>query len=97
MEWCGTRAFPAVFPLFWDTVRTEPEKRDMVDVTKKAEAAGALLAVLDTHLADHAYVAGNSFTMGDIPLGAVAYRYFNISVERPSLPHIEAWCARLSE
>ncbi len=97
MEWCGTRAFPAVFPLFWDTVRTEPEKRDMAAVAKKAEAAGQLLSTLDAHLADHAYVAGDTFTMGDIPLGAVAYRYFNVAVERPSLPHMEAWYARLSQ
>ncbi|MGI9510072.1 MAG: glutathione S-transferase family protein [Geminicoccaceae bacterium] len=97
MEWCGTRAFPAVFQLFWDTVRTEPEKRDMADVAKKAEAAGRLLTILDAHLANHAYVAGEAFTMGDIPLGAVAYRYFNVAVERPSLPYMEAWYARLSE
>ena len=97
MEWCGTRAFPAVFPLFWDTVRTEPEQRDMAEVARKAEAAGALLAILDAHLAGRAYVAGDCFTMGDIPLGAVAYRYFNVEIERPSLPHIEAWYARLSK
>lgn len=97
MEWCGTRAFPAVFPLFWDTVRTEPEKRDMAAVAKKAEVAGALLQILDGHLESSTYVAGETFTMGDIPLGAITYRYFNVDVERPSLPHIEAWYARLTE
>ncbi|MGH1480326.1 MAG: glutathione S-transferase family protein [Geminicoccales bacterium] len=97
MEWCSTRAFPAVFPLFWDMVRTEPEKRDMGMVAKKAEVAGKLLAILDAHLADRSFVAGDIFSMGDIPLGAVAYRYFNIAVERPPLPHMEAWYARLSE
>ncbi len=97
MEWCGTRAFPAVFPLFWDTVRTEPEKRDMDMVAKKAEVAGRLLAILDAHLADRSFVAGDIFTMGDIPLGTVAYRYFNVAVERPPLPYMEAWYARLSE
>lgn len=97
MEWCGTRAFPAVFPLFWDTVRTEPEQRDMAAVAEKAKAAGNLLRILDTHLADRPYVAGDRFTMGDIPLGCVAYAYFNVDVERPSLPNVETWYARLGE
>ena len=35
--------------------------------------------------------------MGDIPLGAVAYRYYNVAIERPSLPNLEAWYARLCE
>lgn len=35
--------------------------------------------------------------MGDIPLGAVAYRYYNVAVERPSLPNLEAWYAKLCE
>lgn len=48
-------------------------------------------------LAGRDYVIGNTFSMGDIPLGAVAYRYFNIDVERPSLPNIQAWYARLCE
>jgi len=43
------------------------------------------------------YVAGAEFTMGDIPLGAVAYRYFNVESQRPSFPNIEAWYSRLCE
>ncbi len=35
--------------------------------------------------------------MGDISLGAVAYRYYNAAVDRPSLPNLEAWYQRLCE
>ena len=41
--------------------------------------------------------SGDAFSMADIPLGAVLYRYFNIDIERPVFPHIEAWYARLCE
>ena len=34
---------------------------------------------------------------GDIPLGCVAYRYFNVDVDRPALPNVEAWYQRLAE
>ena len=97
MEWSGTRAFPAVFPLFWGTVRTAPEKRDRAAIARQAETAAAVMTILDQHLAERAYVAGDVFTMGDIPLGAVAYRYYHVEVERPDLPHLRAWYERLAE
>lgn len=95
MEWCKSLAFPAVFSLFWDTVRTAPEKRDRAVIALKAEQAGNLLSILDKRLSEVPFVAGEKFTMGDIPLGAVAYRYFNVDVKRPPLPNIEAWYQKL--
>jgi len=97
MEWCQTRAFPPVIQAFFATVRTEPSKRNLSLIEKHAAEAAEVLAILDARLADNEYVAGGEFTMGDIPLGCVAYRYFNIPVERPSFPHIEAWYERLSD
>lgn len=97
MEWSGTRAFPPVIQLFFATVRTEPAARDPEKIAALGDEAADVLAILDAHLADRAFVAGNDFTMGDIPLGCVAYRFFNVEVERPSLPHLEAWYGRLAE
>jgi len=97
MEWCQTIAFPPVIYAFFATVRTEPDQRDPAKIADLAEQAATALAILDAHLATRAYVAGDSFSMGDIPLGCVAYRYFNIPIARPALPHVEAWYARLSE
>ncbi len=97
MEWCGTRAFPPVIWAFFATVRTEPEKRDPAVIARHSGEAAEIFPILDAHLADRAYVAGDTFTMADIPLGAVAYRYFNIDIDRPGLPNMEAWYARLCE
>lgn len=97
MEWCGTRAFTPVIQMFFGTVRTAPEQRDMKTVMAHVEEASRVLSILDAHLSTQHYVAGDSFTMGDIPLGAVAYRYFNVDVVRPSLPNVEAWYERLTD
>ncbi len=97
MEWSGSRAFPPVIQLFFATVRTQPDNRDPVKIASLRDDASKVLALLDKHLASRAYVAGDNFTMGDIPLGCVAYRYFNVEVERPSLPNLEAWYQRLCE
>lgn len=97
MEWSGSRAFPPVIQLFFATVRTAPEKRDPAKIATLRDEASEILALLDQHLSGRAYVAGDSFTMGDIPLGCVAYRYFHVEVERPPLPHLEAWYQRLCQ
>ena len=66
-------------------------------IAKYANEAAEIFPILDQHLGNHQFVAGTDFTMGDIPLGAVAYRYFNIDIERPSLPNMEAWYERLCQ
>ena len=96
MEWCQTRAFPPVIQVFFATVRTDPAQRDPAVIAGHATEAAAMMALLDAHLAGRTYVAGEAFSMADIPLGCVAYRWYNIPVQRPALPHVEAWYARLS-
>jgi glutathione S-transferase len=97
MEWSATKAFMPVIYLFFATVRTQPADRDPAKIAALRDEAHAALSIFDGHLADRDYVCGNTFTMGDIPLGCVVYRYFNVDVERPSLPNVEAWYQRLSE
>jgi len=97
MEWCQTRAFPPVIQAFFATVRTDPARRDPALIAQYAHEAATMLAILDAHLADRDYVGGAQFGMADIPLGCVAYRYFNIEIDRPGLPHVEAWYARLAD
>lgn len=96
MEWSASRAFMPVIYLFFATVRTQPAERDPAKIASLNKEAHDALAILDRHLADRPYVCGDEFTMGDIPIGCVVYRYFNVEVERPVLPHVEAWYDRLT-
>ena len=52
---------------------------------------------LDRHLKTGGYLAGNTFTMADIPAGMMLYRWFEMDIARPDTPHVEAWYARLRE
>lgn len=97
MMWSANRAFPAVIQLFIATVRTAPEARDEAKIAGLQDAATDVLRLLDARLAEHDFVAGAHFSMADIPLGGVVYRYLNVPVERPDLPHLAAWFGRLSE
>ncbi len=97
MEWAKSTGNVATMGLFWATVRTEPEERDPAAIARLTEAAAKTWTFLDAHLAERPYLAGDSLTMGDLPLGALAHRYFQMDVTRPDLPHVAAWYGRLRE
>ena len=96
MDWHATTLYPTFIPVFLGLVRTPPSQRDMAAIGNAAERSGALYRILDAHLESRAFVAGDGLTMGDIPVGATLYRYFTLEIERPSLPNVEAYYARLS-
>ncbi len=64
-------------------------------IAHHARSLAAAFEPLEGALADRPYLAGESFTVADIPLGINAYRWFILDVERPRAPHIEAWYQRL--
>jgi glutathione S-transferase len=55
------------------------------------------MKILDAQLSRTRFVADDAFSMGDIPLGIMAYRFRELCPERPALPHLESWYARLQE
>ena len=79
---------------FWNLIRTPPEQRDAQAIEKSRVKSGAMAAILDAALADRMYVAG-TFSMGDIPIGCEVQRWMRLPIERPNLPHLEAWFERL--
>lgn len=56
-----------------------------------------LLAILDARLAESPYVAGDYFTMGDIPLGIQMHDLIQIGREVPGLANAKRWYAQLRE
>ena len=97
MEWCKTTPYPSYIEMFWAIVRTEPSRRDPSFIEDCRVSLIEALRLLDAHLADRAYIAGDRLTMADIPFGPMTYRYFNLEIERPELPNLAAWYARLCE
>jgi glutathione S-transferase len=96
MDWAFTFQ-NAMRNVFWGLIRTPPEKRDLKAIEEGTKKSHDLAALLDRALADKPYVAGQAFTMGDIPIGCEVQRYLRVPIERPSLPSLEAWFARLRQ
>lgn len=97
MDWASL-SFAAPFrDLFWNLLRCTPETRDQAAMLRGQEQCARLMAIADRALAGSPFLSGDSLGIGDIPLGSVAYAWFNMPIERPDLPSLEAWYGRLSE
>jgi glutathione S-transferase len=95
MDWQNSTINGPMRDAFWGLIRTAPEKRDMAAITKSAVDAGKVWARLDEKLAGKNYVAGQHFTMGDIPVGCFVHRWYALAIERPELKNVKAWYERL--
>lgn len=97
MDWSSTSFAGPFGQVFLPLVRMAPEKRDPAAIAAAAAECGKLLAIVEPALADRPFLGGEQLTIGDIPLGCAAYGYFNLPIDRPSLPNVEAWYQRLTE
>jgi glutathione S-transferase len=97
MDWQQTTLLPDMRTIFWALVRTAPADRDRAKIDEAVESLKGPWAILDAWLKGRAFVAGDALTMGDVPVGAMCHRYYALGVERPRLPHLDAWYRRLQE
>lgn len=95
MDWQQTTLLPDMTTVFWGLVRTEPHRRDRAAIDAAVENLESLWARLDQNLGDRSFVAGDAFTMGDIPVGAMWHRFHALGVGRATAANISAWYQRL--
>ena len=53
------------------------------------------MAVVERALERQTYLAGDEFSVGDIPIGIMAYRGHVLDIELPAMPAVAAWFGRL--
>ena len=97
MDWQLTSLAVGMTSVFWGWVRTPPENRDVPALVKTARELAEVWRLLDTHLAASPYIGGDHFSMGDIPAGALSFRWHQLPIDRPDLPHLFRWYQQLQE
>lgn len=65
------------------------------EIEAAAKVVAGHLSVVDTVLAKQDYLSGETFGVGDIPLGCFIYAWFEMPIDRPDHPHLAAWYERL--
>lgn len=96
MDWQLSMMGPAITPVFWQLIRTPADKREnaVIDAGKARTIAAA--KIMDEQLGRTAFMAGDAFSYGDIPLGIMIYRYVQLIPERPPTTHLDRWYGTIS-
>lgn len=97
MDWQLTAMNPFMVALFQGLIRKSEAERDPVAVERARQQAADRWKMVDDNLKGGTYLAGDTFSMGDIPLGVWAHRWFNLSIDRPPLTRVEQWYTRLCQ
>jgi len=97
LAWTATALYRDWIDLFWMCVRTPPDQQDAAGIEACRQRTAERLAFLDAQLAERSYIAGDTLSLADIAAGGTLYRWFEMPIERPRLPRVEDWYARLRE
>jgi glutathione S-transferase len=95
MDWQQSELNRATGPAFVQWFRTEPQQRSMAIIEDSTRKTERWLAILELHLQNHHYMAGDQLTMADIPILCEIHRWWALPQPRPSYPAIERWVAPL--
>jgi glutathione S-transferase len=96
MDWQLSVLGPAITPAYWGLIRTPAEQRDYLAIEQAKNKTTAAIAILDAALGKSGYLAGDSFSYGDIPPATMAHRYRHIVPERPVFRNFERWYAAIA-
>ena len=94
MDWQLAMLAGPMTTIFFAHVRTPAAQRDHAATAKARDAAEALWQIVERQLQGRDYVAGG-FSLADIVLGPYLHRWFRLPIERPAMPNLEGWYARL--
>jgi len=76
---------------FINLVRRPEEQRDLAAIESSVAACASKMAILDAHLAQSPWLSGDSFGIGDVPMGVYVHSWFALPIERPDLPNLADW------
>lgn len=91
MDWSSCECYRAAEPVWIGMVLTPAGHRDMTAIGKARDALSKKVAMLDKHLAGSKYIAGDTITIGDMPLAILTYRWFEMPIEREDYPNLGRW------
>ena len=91
MDWQQTALGVAGRHAFIQLIRTPQDQRDARMIAASQAATEPLLALLDAHLAQRAFMAGEQLTMADIPIACEMHRWWRLPLSHADHPHLRRW------
>ncbi len=97
-EWAKLNvAMDFTVPVFWQVVRTAPKDRDSRALRRAMDQLSEKLSIAEAQLTRTPFLAGTYFTIADIQLGHVLYRYFDIDIPRAHFPNLQRYYSELTQ
>jgi glutathione S-transferase len=96
MDWQAASMVGDMTAIFWGMIRTPEAERNMDVIGAAVDRMNGATAILDQHLGDNEWVAGDRMTMGDLAVGAMVYRWLHLPIERAERPNVSAYHDRLA-
>jgi glutathione S-transferase len=98
IDWQATELNNSWTYAFMGLVRQSPLHQDAAAIERSTAAWSRNIAILDRQLdATGAFVAGDAFTLADIPIGLSVHRWFATPVAHPDYGAVAAYYERLSQ
>jgi glutathione S-transferase len=91
MDWQQTTLNHAGRDAFVQLFRTPAERRNQGLIATSVAATEPLLQMLDAHLAQQAFIVGNTLTMADLPIACEMHRWWGLPLAQPDHPHLRRW------
>lgn len=96
MDWSNSIIWVHLRPVFQNLVRTPVDQRDTRAAAEGLAVLGNSFLILDQHLQKQPFVAGDVFSIGDIPLALLVYRWICLAKERPATPNLDQWFEKVT-
>lgn len=98
LDWMQTALQPDFLTgVFWGFYRTPEAQRDSAAIQKSIERCSQHFLLLNHWLRAKPFLCGDSLSLADIAVGTVLFRYFELEIEKPVIPKVEAWYQRLQQ
>jgi len=64
-------------------------------VNRAIDRCSANFGLLDSMVADNAFLLGDRLSLADMTAGTHLYRFYNLGIDWPDMPHLAAYYERL--
>jgi len=95
MDWLLASLYAPYLAVFRESKKSQEERSS--ELARLGEALGAELRLLDHHLADRQWLAGDNMTVAEFALGPVVHRCLNFPVKLPALENLGRWHGTMAE
>ncbi|WP_348767604.1 glutathione binding-like protein [uncultured Salinisphaera sp.] len=88
---------PDFMRLFWRFYRMPEHKRDTEEIQRARRACERHYRLIDAELEQRRYLAGDRFSLADIPAGTTLYRYQKMGLDTALPARAAEWYANLCQ